>query len=97
MREKLKNQPLRLLTFLYSVEHVQVLQVYKFFSSQKKKKKVAFFPSSFVKCLETPQNFRNWNLNKLRNTVRVLSKMYKHCPCFYQRYVHLIYLTVKRS
>lgn len=94
MREKLKNQPLRLLTFLYSVEHVQVLQVFFF---PKKKKKVAFFPSSFVKCLETPQNFRNWNLNKLRNTVRVLSKMYKHCPCFYQRYVHLIYLTVKRS
>lgn len=43
MREKLKNQPLRLLTFRYSVEHVQVLQVYKFFSSQKKKKKSHFF------------------------------------------------------
>lgn len=40
MREKLKNQPLRLLTFLYSVEHVQVLQVFFF---PKKKKKSHFF------------------------------------------------------
>lgn len=53
MREKLKNQPLRLLTFLYSVEHVQVLQVYKFFSSQKKKKKSRIFFQQFR------QMFRN--------------------------------------
>lgn len=53
MREKLKNQPLRLLTFRYSVEHVQVLQVYKFFSSQKKKKKSRIFFQQFR------QMFRN--------------------------------------
>lgn len=51
MREKLKNQPLRLLTFLYSVEHVQVLQV--FFFPKKKKKKSRIFSQQFR------QMFRN--------------------------------------
>lgn len=50
MREKLKNQPLRLLTFLYSVEHVQVLQVFFF---PKKKKKSRIFSQQFR------QMFRN--------------------------------------
>lgn len=53
MREKLKNQPLRLLTFLYSVEHVQVLQVLQVFFFPKKKKKSRIFFQQFR------QMFRN--------------------------------------